>query len=228
MKAILIIKIILSLPKTIYFNFKVFPLKHAIKLPFLISYDVQLKKLYKNSIEINCSKISTFMIKLNFTTGSSGVNIGYKSKGYFDVDEHGKIIFHGKANFSQGISLRVSGGRLEFGDKFQCNKNCFISCSNRITVGNDVLFGWEVNIRDSDGHQIIDLTSNTIQTSSKPVTIGDRVWVGANVDILKGVIIGSENIIGYRSVVTKKFEEQNVIISGYPAKIIKKDVQWNG
>ena len=49
------LKKILSLPKSLYFNLKVFPLKTAIKLPILISYDTKIINIHKGSIIINSS-----------------------------------------------------------------------------------------------------------------------------------------------------------------------------
>ena len=46
------IRTVVSLPKTIYFNFKVLEKKDAVKLPFFVDKDVKLGKLYKNVIEI--------------------------------------------------------------------------------------------------------------------------------------------------------------------------------
>ena len=44
------IRTVVSLPKTIYFNFKVLEKKDAVKLPFFVDKDVKLGKLYKNVI----------------------------------------------------------------------------------------------------------------------------------------------------------------------------------
>ncbi|MBW9145268.1 acyltransferase [Clostridium sp. CM027] len=167
------------------------------------------------------------MIRININNGSNGVNSSSKKIGYFDVQKKGRIIFNGKADFSSGVSIRVDSGDLTFGNNFFCNKTCFFSCSKNITIGNDVLLGWGVNIRDSDGHTIFNLNdSNIDENTSKPVVIGDHVWLAAKVDILKGIEIPDDCIVGYNSCVTRKFIDKNCIISGYPAKVIKKDVNW--
>lgn len=136
----------------------------------------------------------------------------------------GKIVFYGDATFSQGSSIRVENSWLEVGDNFYCNKNCFFSCSEGITIGKDVLLGWNVNIRDSDGHTMI--YDNQEQKNTNSVHIGNHVWLASYADILKGVSIGSDSVVAYNSCVTKPFEESNVLIGGYPAKIIKHNVNW--
>ena len=57
---------------------------------------------------------------------------------------------------------------------------------------------------------------------SEPITIEDDVFIGTNSIILKGVNIGAGTIIGAGSIVTLKNIPSGVIVSGNPAKIIKK------
>lgn len=60
-----------------------------------------------------------------------------------------------------------------------------------------------------------------IVSSSKPVSIGDDVWIGGGSIILPGVTIGCNVVVGAGSVVTKNVPD-NVVIAGNPARIIKK------
>jgi len=53
----------------------------------------------------------------------------------------------------------------------------------------------------------------------KDVNIGDNVWLGINVIVLKGVTIGEHTIIGANSVVTRDIPA-NVIAAGNPCKIL--------
>jgi acetyltransferase-like isoleucine patch superfamily enzyme len=126
---------------------------------------------------------------------------------------------------SKGSSIRVSGGRLTIGNNFYMNKNCFISCSEKISIGENVLLGWNVNIRDSDGHEII--YNGESKKSIKPVIIGNHVWIASFSDILKGVFLPNDSVIGYRSCVTKGFGESHCLIVGCPAKVVRKNIDWN-
>ena len=56
--------------------------------------------------------------------------------------------------------------------------------------------------------------------STKPVTIGDDVWIGANAVILPGVTIGKHVVVAAGAVVTKDVPD-NCIVGGVPAKKIK-------
>lgn len=55
----------------------------------------------------------------------------------------------------------------------------------------------------------------------KPVIVGKNVWIGNNVTILKGSVIGDNCIIGACSVVTGKCFAENTVLAGNPAKEIR-------
>jgi acetyltransferase-like isoleucine patch superfamily enzyme len=55
-----------------------------------------------------------------------------------------------------------------------------------------------------------------------PVVIEDNVWLGANVTILGGVTLRSGTIVAAGAVVTKTFDEPDVILAGVPARILKR------
>ena len=118
--------------------------------------------------------------------------------------------------------FNVPTGCLEIGDDVGMSSTA-ISCMERVTIGNHVLLGGGVKIMDSDAHSLdyekrgkghrIDVPV------TKPVTIGDHVFVGANAMILKGVTIGEKAIIGAGSVVTKDVPPGE-IWAGNPARKI--------
>lgn len=57
--------------------------------------------------------------------------------------------------------------------------------------------------------------------TTKPIIIGDDVWIGANAVILPGVTIGKHCVVAAGAVVTKDVPD-NTIVGGVPAKEIKK------
>ena len=51
--------------------------------------------------------------------------------------------------------------------------------------------------------------------------------VGKDVKIGKNVCIADNSFVGWGSIVTKRFDEPNVILAGIPPKVVKRDVNWN-
>lgn len=117
------------------------------------------------------------------------------------------------------VSIR-RGARLEIGSGF-INNNASIICSKRIVIGNGVAIGPNVVIRDSDDHTIL----NGTRSNTEPVSIGDHVWIGQRVIILKGVNIGEGAIIAAGAVVTRDVPA-HALVGGVPARIIKENVEW--
>lgn len=103
------------------------------------------------------------------------------------------------------------------------NKNCQIRCHHKISIGHGVAIAENVYIRDNDSHELI--TNNTQNLQSSDIKIGNHVWIGANVTILKGVSIGDGSIVAAGSVVTKSIPE-SCLAAGVPAKVIKENIEW--
>jgi len=119
------------------------------------------------------------------------------------------------------ISTLKKGAVLKIGDK--CGfSGAAISCAESITIGDHVLLGINVIITDTDHHSTgaKERRENTGITS-KPIVIGNNVWIGANSIILKGVHIGDNTVIAAGSVVAANIPA-NVMAGGVPAKGIKK------
>lgn len=96
------------------------------------------------------------------------------------------------------------------------------------TVIGPVCIGHHVNL--AQGITVTALNHNFEDTSkrideqgisTKPVVIGDDVWIGANAVILPGVTIGTHSIVAAGAVVTKDVPEYS-LVAGVPAKVIKK------
>ena len=114
---------------------------------------------------------------------------------------------------------------LEIGGNFFCNKNCTISCNDKITIGDDVLFCWNVEMLDSDNHKVIH--KNKENTCNRgPIKIGNHVWVASSSHILKNSTIPDGSVVAYHSLVTKQFSGEKLLLGGCPAKVIEEEIEW--
>jgi acetyltransferase-like isoleucine patch superfamily enzyme len=91
-----------------------------------------------------------------------------------------------------------------------------IGCFQEIIIGDNVKCGANTLITDSDWH-----LDDPRAGKPAPVNIGNNVWLGVNVTVLKGVSIGENTVIGANSLVVKDIPA-NVIAAGNPCKVLKK------
>ena len=96
-----------------------------------------------------------------------------------------------------------------------------------IEIGDNVEIARNTLIRASDGHTIINPKTKKPLNPPESITIEDNVWIGSKCVILKGAYISKGSIVGACSLVNKKFKEENVLLVGTPAKILKRNITWD-
>lgn len=175
-------------------------------------------------------------LKIEFNGNNSVVEIYEPNKFkdcYFNVGNNNKITIresiYGLIKFN--IPYKMSDNSiLDIGKDFHCvSCDCYMhdEKANNITIGDDVLFSFGIILWPSDGHTIYDVNTNkAINKSTSGISIGSHVWVCMHTNIMKNVKIPNNCTIGARSLVNKSFEEENIILAGVPAKIIKSGVNW--
>lgn len=151
------------------------------------------------------------------------------------------------------LSTKISGLKhISIGQNFNCSKNCeinvwtinksnpklligdnvtiapysYISCANKVKIGDGCLLGVNAFITDnfhgkSDLSEIEVIPNERNIYSKGVVIIGKNVWIGRNVCVMPGVCIGDYVIIGANSVVTHDIPSK-CVVAGVPARIIKK------
>ncbi len=95
-----------------------------------------------------------------------------------------------------------------------------------LTIGQNCMFSYDIDVRTGDSHSVIVDEDNKRSNYAQNISFGDHVWVASHCVILKGSMIGDNSIVGTRSVVTKPFLQNGIVVAGNPAKIIKKGIHW--
>lgn len=123
-----------------------------------------------------------------------------------------------------GVILLASDYRgdllIEIGSNTYINRNSFIDASYSILIGSDCMIGPGCYITDHDHTISSCLPPSAGPLIGSPTVIQDRVWLGANCVILKGVTIGCGSVIGAGSVVTSDVPPFSVY-AGVPARYLK-------
>lgn len=112
------------------------------------------------------------------------------------------------------------GYNISIGENFYSNYNLVVLDCAKVTIGDNVLIGPNVNLFAA-GHPVdVDLRLKEFEYAF-PINIGDNVWIGGGVTINAGVNIGDGTVIASGSVVTKDIPA-NVVAGGNPCKVIRK------
>lgn len=213
---------ILSIPKTVYFNFSVFRPGVARHLPVRVCHSVRLRGLRRGAVVLEGWEKSHYKVKLGF---GGSEHIIPNSYGLVDIrSNESRIIFKGPALLARGSSLRVAGGCVTFGRNFMTNRNCVISSSYRMDFGDDVLVGWNCSFRDTDGHTVI--RDGEAAERHKRVSVGNHTWICSFSDLQKGAEVGNDCVVSWRSCVTKAIEGDHLLIGGLPAKALRDGISW--
>lgn len=125
-----------------------------------------------------------------------------------------------------------SNNRILFGNNYYQSGLCsidFCGLDNmEMRIGDNCMFGQDIKFMLGDHHSVIDINTNKcVNAPRKGINIGNHVWIARNVRLMKNVTISDNTIVGADSVVTKEFKEQNCIIAGVPAKVVKNNVNWD-
>lgn len=123
-----------------------------------------------------------------------------------------------------GVNLIVKDdAQLTIGDRTYFTSDMHLEVVKNISIGADCAISWGVTIIDHDHHKVMPAKAST--NEGEGVRIGNHVWIGCNVTILKETEIGDNCIVAAGSIVKGKFPN-NIMIAGNPARIVKQNVNW--
>lgn len=98
---------------------------------------------------------------------------------------------------------------------------------HKLVLGNNVHIARDTIIRTSDGQSIIDIDTGKPINEPQDIYIGNHVWIMSRCMVVKGAYIPDGCAVAPYSFVNKKFDRENVLIAGIPAKIKKEKFYWS-
>lgn len=164
---------------------------------------------------------------------------------YFDFrteEESKRIFIDEESMIGCNFVFESDNGVIQIGKRTYINGGTNLISINQIEIGDDVTISWGVYVYDHNSHSLDDkdriedikrarndyyakrnfsFSKDWSTVKSAPIKIGNKVWIGFNAIILKGVTIGEGAIIAAGAVVTKDVPAWTVV-AGNPAVVVKK------
>lgn len=157
----------------------------------------------EKTIMRNCSLTAEGANSRIFIEGG-GTNIKNST---FVADQESGVISIAHGFTSEGCHLKAHEGKV-------------------ITVGHDCMFSSDIYASTTDFHSILSMEDDSRINPAKDIIIGNHVWFGRNVSVMKGVTICDDVIVGMNSTVSKPLTQPHSVYAGTPACRIKTRVSW--
>lgn len=204
-----------GLPNTLLFNFRYFSFAKACRLPVLVSHRMKLVKL-GGSVELASYQFGSVRL------GPADVDV------FPDGGRPGVWRAEGRVRLGHGVRIGpgssiVCTGELELGDNVLTNARVSIYCAKQIVIGRDALISWDATIVDNDFHKLYDADKNWIIPPA-PILIGERVWIGFGATVAKDTRLAAGTVIGAGALVRGDFNDANCVLSGNPARLVRRGV----
>lgn len=159
---------------------------------------------------INFGDRSTFQGSVRFRRDESSVSIGERS------------LFRGQMSLGHGCEIIL-------GNDIYCGVAAYVTTAEgaSIRLGNDLLISDRFQARADDSHPIYDANSGHRINPSKSIVVEDHVWIGADVIMMPGSMVGRGSVVGIRSMVTKSRPvPPNSLAVGSPVEVVRSNIHW--
>jgi maltose O-acetyltransferase len=118
------------------------------------------------------------------------------------------------------LQARTPNATVRVGKNCRFSNNISMIATESIEIGDGCLIGDLVSIMDSDFHGIAPAQRHSGSFKTAPVKLGNNVWLGSRVLVLKGVTIGETSVVAAGSIVTSSLPP-NCIAAGVPARALR-------
>lgn len=196
---------------------------------FLLFANKKISNLFYNKFNVSGLLRGKSKIRISGKNNTITMRNGKYKNIQIGIDGNDNIIDieEGVQIGSLEIIIQNSSSKIFIGKNTQIGGAKIVCCEyqDQVHIGKDNLIADDVEFWSCDGHSIYQNGERI--NRSKPIVIAEHVWIGRNVKILKGVTICPDTVIGMGSLVTARDYPVNVLIAGFPAKVIKEDITWS-
>ena len=142
-----------------------------------------------------------------------------------DDAERDRILREFLGSIGEGTVIRPPfrcdyGYQIHIGARTFANWGLIALDVARITIGDDVQIGPNVQLLTAT-HPIEPEPRRAKWEGSKPITIGNNVWLGGGVIVCPGVTIGDNTVVGAGAIVVRDLPA-NVVAVGNPARVTRQ------
>ena len=185
------------------------------------------KTMKKNSFKI-MSILKNSRIRITGKENTLEIKKGNHKRIKIGIDGNNNNIVIDADTYIRNLEIIVQGNNhlVHISKRVEIGGASMVCCgeNSKIYLGKDCLLASNINIKSCDGHSIYQ--DGVVINNSNEIYIGHNVWIAQDVNILKGVKIGNDSVVGINSLVTSNNFPSNVILGGVPAKIIKHNITW--
>jgi len=138
-----------------------------------------------------------------------------------EIGRNARIRFGRWTWIGDGTKIRCHEGLVRIGAKTVMGQECTISAYQHVSIGEQCIVADRVMLIDFD-HNVTEV-ERPIRVQGiykRDVRVGSNVWIGYGAQILRGVTVGDNAIIGASSVVTSDVPA-NAVVAGTPARVIR-------
>ncbi|MCA0755385.1 acyltransferase [Paenibacillus sp. N4] len=170
-----------------------------------------ISTLAMNRLQLT-AMVRGFLIRLLYFRNIKSTIFSIQANSTIEIFNRRARLFIGRFVFiRKNASIRIDhDGQLLLGDKVFINDNCNINCVNKITIGAYTKIAPNVCINDHD-HNYKEEGGGHLLVGE--VTIGEHVWIGSNVVILRDTVIGDHAVIAAGSVVKGKVPPRTLFLN---------------
>jgi acetyltransferase-like isoleucine patch superfamily enzyme len=137
------------------------------------------------------------------------------------IGKQGLVRFGSWVWIGRGTKIRCHEGEVRIGAKTVLGEDCTISAYQHVSIGEQCIVADRVMLIDFD-HNVAEV-ERPIRVQGiykRDVRVGNNVWIGYGAQILRGVTVGDNAIIGASAVVSKDVPS-NAVVAGVPARVIR-------